>query len=169
MQVPDNDVIFEFEEFQLDVRGRTLRRGGETVTVTAKVFDALAILVSSQGRVVEKDELLRTIWPNTVVEEGNVHHYISTLRKVLGENGTHRFIATVPGRGYSFVSPVRVRPRDMEDSLEDGLAAPASAVAPRPEAPASRRRRWLLATTGLLAGTLVGIWGWQLDSPARFG
>ena len=79
--------------------------------ITAKVFDALVILATNHGRVVEKDDLLQKIWPDTVVEEGSLHHCVSALRKVLGEKADgRRFIATIPGRGYSFIPAVRVRP-----------------------------------------------------------
>ena len=101
--------VFEFERFRADLRARSLVCDGQSVPITSKVFDTLAILLQKHGRVVDRDELLKSIWPDTVVEESNLHHYVSTLRKLLGEkSGENRFIATVPGRGYSFVGPVRV-------------------------------------------------------------
>ena len=100
---------FEFEEFRADIGQRKLLRNGQPVEITAKVFDTLAFLLRNHGKVVEKEELMRALWPDTVVEEGNLHHYVSTVRKLLGEKpGEHRFIATVPGRGYSFVAPVEI-------------------------------------------------------------
>jgi Tol biopolymer transport system component/DNA-binding winged helix-turn-helix (wHTH) protein len=101
--------VFEFDQFRADIRSRTLLCDGRPVAITSKVFDTLAFLLRNHGCVVDKDQLMRAIWPDTVVEESNLHHYVSTVRKVLGEKpGEHRFIATVPGRGYLFVAPVRV-------------------------------------------------------------
>src|SRR3989442_9133075 len=66
-------------------------------------------MVGHAGRVLQKDELMRAVWPDTAVEENNLNQNISMLRRVLGEErGEHRFIATVPGRGYQFVAKVRV-------------------------------------------------------------
>ena len=98
---------YQFGPFRLDPYGRTLEREGVRVSITAKVFDTLAILVQNRGRVVEKDELLSKLWPDTVVEESNLAQNISTLRKILGETPkAARYIATASGRGYSFVAEV---------------------------------------------------------------
>src|SRR5690242_4275159 len=91
--------IFEFDRFQVNLRARTLVCEGKAVAVTSKVFDTLAILLRNHGNVVDKEDLMQALWPDTAVEEGNLHHYVSTVRKTLGEKpGEHRFIATVPGR-----------------------------------------------------------------------
>jgi len=101
--------VFEFGQFRADLRARTLLCGSQPVPITSKVFDTLAVLLRNHGQVVEKDQLLKAIWPDAVVEESNLHHYVSTVRKALGEkSGENRFVATVPGRGYSFVGPVRL-------------------------------------------------------------
>jgi serine/threonine-protein kinase len=72
------------------------------VPLTPKVFDTLLVLVTSGGKLVDKDYLMRTVWPETVVEEGNLTHNISVLRKVLGERpGEHHYIATVVRSGLS--------------------------------------------------------------------
>jgi len=99
--------LYRFGPFQLDEDARSLLRLGEPVTLTGKVFDTLTVLVRNRGRVIEKEELLAAIWPNTVVEEANLIQNVSMLRKALGDNAKdYRFIATVAGRGYSFVAPV---------------------------------------------------------------
>lgn len=100
--------IFEFGGFHLEAAKRLLKRSdGEIVKLTPKVFDTLLYLVENGGRVVEKDELMSVVWPDTVVEENNLSQNISILRRVLGENrGEHRFIATIPGRGFKFVANV---------------------------------------------------------------
>jgi len=99
--------IFEFGDFRVDAGKRVLLRKGEPVLLTPKVFDTLLYLVKNRGKVVEKDDLMLAIWPDTVVEENNLNQNISTLRRVLGENrGENRFIATIPGKGYRFIAPV---------------------------------------------------------------
>jgi DNA-binding winged helix-turn-helix (wHTH) protein/TolB-like protein len=99
---------YEFGRFSLNTAERVLLREGEPVPLTPKVFDILVVLVENGGRVVEKDDLMRRVWPSTFVEEGNLTQNISLLRKALGEgpNGV-QFIETVPRRGYRFVAPTR--------------------------------------------------------------
>ena len=101
--------VYEFGEFRLDAGKRLLLRGGgEVVPLTPKVFDTLLYLVERGGVVVDKDELMRVIWPDTVVEENNLNQNVSALRRALGESrGEHRYIVTVPGRGYRFVADVK--------------------------------------------------------------
>jgi DNA-binding winged helix-turn-helix (wHTH) protein/TolB-like protein len=101
---------FEFGEFQLDVKERALMRHGETLPLTPKAFDTLLILVENAGSLVEKDEMMRVVWPDSFVEEVGLARNISVLRKVLGQDAAgHAFIETVPKRGYRFVAPVRER------------------------------------------------------------
>src|SRR5215470_16211516 len=104
-----NDDAYHFEAFQLDALKRVLLRNGEIVPLTSKRFDILLLLVRNCHRVVDKDELMQAVWPDTVVEESNLAHNISALRKALGERpDEHRFIVTVPGQGYRFVARVNV-------------------------------------------------------------
>ena len=96
----------------LDPEQRLLRSrsSGEPLHLTPKPFEALLILVKRRGEVVDKATLMQAIWPNVVVEENNLNQVISAIRKALGESATgHRFIHTVPGRGYRFVAPVTLR------------------------------------------------------------
>jgi TolB-like protein/Flp pilus assembly protein TadD len=103
--------IYEFGGFRLDSRARRLLRDGQSVDVPAKAFDALLALVEHCGRLVEKDELMRWLWPDTIVEEANLTQTIFVLRKALGEApGVHQYIATIPRRGYQFVAPVLEQP-----------------------------------------------------------
>src|SRR5215213_150237 len=96
---------YEFGRFRLKVAERVLLREGELVPLTPKVFDILVTLVEHGGQVVSKDDLMKRIWPNTFVEEGNLTQNISLLRKALGETpGGVQFIETVPRRGYRFVA-----------------------------------------------------------------
>ena len=102
--------IHEFGEFCVDVSKRILLRGNVSVPLTPKVFDTLLHLVENHGKIVEKEELMRAIWPDTIVEENNLSQNISTLRRVLGRNPTDgRYIVTVPGKGYRFVADVRIK------------------------------------------------------------
>lgn len=100
--------IYEFEEFRLDAGKRLLLQDdGEPVPLMPKAFEILLYLVKKAGTVVEKDELMEAVWPDTSVEENNLTQNISSLRRVLGEkHRENRFIATVPGRGYKFVADV---------------------------------------------------------------
>jgi DNA-binding winged helix-turn-helix (wHTH) protein/Tfp pilus assembly protein PilF len=99
--------VYEFGEFRIEAGKRLLLRGGAPVAVTPKVFDTLLHLVQNRQRIVEKDELMRAIWPDTIVEENNLNQNISTLRRVLGESpGENRYIATIPGKGYRFIADV---------------------------------------------------------------
>jgi len=96
---------YAFGRFRLKVAERVLLREGELVPLTPKVFDILVTLVEHGGQVVAKDDLMKRVWPNTFVEEGNLTQNISLLRKALGETpGGVQFIETVPRRGYRFVA-----------------------------------------------------------------
>lgn len=98
---------YEFGPFRLDAARRTLSRGDDPVSLTARAFDVLLALVERAGRTVEKDELLRLVWPDTIVEEANLTQQVFTIRRVLGADPDQNpYIITVPRRGYSFVAPV---------------------------------------------------------------
>jgi DNA-binding winged helix-turn-helix (wHTH) protein len=104
------DRVFEFGDFVLAPKERLLMRHGKPIHLTAKAFDLLVALVSRSGHLVSKDDLLCTVWPNTIVEEVNLTVNVSALRKALddGQNG-REVIQTVPTRGYRFVAPVKMR------------------------------------------------------------
>lgn len=120
--------LYEFGPFQLDATRRRLLRDGEAVPLTPKVLDILLVLVESRGQVVEKDELIKTVWPDIFVEEGNLAQNISILRKTLGESPNQpEYIATVPKRGYRFVAGVR-EAKPAARRYRMGLILPASAL-----------------------------------------
>ena len=79
---------YQFGPFHLDVRERRLSRGGDVIPLRLKVFETLLALVENAGRLVTKQELLDTVWPGTAVEENNLNHNVSVLRKALGERAT---------------------------------------------------------------------------------
>jgi Tol biopolymer transport system component/DNA-binding winged helix-turn-helix (wHTH) protein len=96
--------FYEFASFRLDIKKRRLTRDGEVVPLTPKEFDVLFFLVENAGRIVEKDELLGTVWKNTFVEEGTLARNVSWLRKKLAAGGADdaKLIETLPKRGYRF-------------------------------------------------------------------
>ena len=101
--------IYSFGDFQVATGKRKLLQNGEPAPLTPKVFDTLLHLVTHHGELVEKDDLMRAIWPNTVVEENNLSQNIAALRRVLQDpHGENRYIVTIPGRGYQFVADVEV-------------------------------------------------------------
>jgi len=96
---------FRFLDFELDGVKRLLLKSGEPVALNSKAFDLLIALVERRGEVLTKDELLNKVWPGQFVEEGNLKVHVAALRRAFGESkDEHRFIVTVPGRGYSFVA-----------------------------------------------------------------
>src|SRR5215468_11157442 len=93
-----------FGPFEIDAQSRLLLRSGETVPLTLKAFDTLLYLVENRDRVVDRNELMRAVWPDTAVEENNVSQAISALRKALADDPDEpRYVQTLPRRGYRFV------------------------------------------------------------------
>jgi len=172
--------IYEFGDFQLDPVERLLLRQGKPVSLTPKAFDTLLALVQQSGHVLEKDELLKQVWADTVVEEVNLARNIWKLRKALGDsNGEHRYIETVPKVGYRFVAPVTEQPAESsslviqrrvkahivkeEVEVPDTLPLVADAV-PLLPAREGKTGRWItlivLAAVGLFI-TMVVVWVWR--------
>jgi DNA-binding winged helix-turn-helix (wHTH) protein/tetratricopeptide (TPR) repeat protein len=125
--------VFEFGPFRVDAVERTLVDGGSKVVLTDKVFDLLLLLLENQGRALGKAELMRSLWPDTVVEENNLTVNISVLRKALGERvGERRYIETLSRRGYRFIAEVRAPseleppPSAVQPSSANGSAGPGS-------------------------------------------
>ena len=131
---------YEFGPFSLDAGKRLLLRNGEPVPVTPKVMELLLALIEHRDRVLTKDELLKQVWGDTIVEEGGLTRNVSVLRKTLGEKpDDHQYIVTVPARGYRFVAEVRER-RQQDDSP----------VAQPPAPPERDGPRWGLSARGWL-------------------
>ncbi len=100
----ENRHFFEFGPFQIDTLNRQLLRDGQVVPLKAKAVDTLLLLIAQRGDVVEKDDLMKALWPDSFVEEANLTQNIYTLRKALGEGD---YIETIPRRGYRFVPEVK--------------------------------------------------------------
>jgi len=167
--------IYEFGDFRLDAGRRLLtRRDGQTVPLTPKPFETLLYLVSHSGAVLDKDELMRAVWPDQFVEENNLSQSISALRRTLGEKpGQHRYIMTVPGRGFRFVAPVSTRASSSArggtaaaapgpDALRAGVAETGAAAKDRP-AGGLRGNLRLVAPASALAVIVVvtGLYLWR--------
>src|SRR5260370_6418252 len=101
--------FYEFGRFRLDTVERQLLCGDQPIQLTPKAYETLLALAENAGRALDKDELLRRVWPDTFVEEGSLARNISVLRKALGDEDG-RYIETLPKRGYRFVAPVQELP-----------------------------------------------------------
>ena len=125
-----NNQNYKFRGFQLDVAERLLLRDGESVSLSPKMFEVLAVLVERGGHLVEKDELLRIVWEDTFVEESNVARIVHSLRKILGEDNSNKFIETVSKKGYRFVAEIEKNDGSMPSrngfSVETEIALPKS-------------------------------------------
>jgi Tol biopolymer transport system component/DNA-binding winged helix-turn-helix (wHTH) protein len=151
---------YEFGPFRISGDERVLRRHGQVVPLTPKCFDTLLVLAQYGGKVVEKETLIRTVWPDTFVEDGNLSQNIFMLRKTLGEApGGGQYIQTIPKRGYCLVFPaIEVREPDAEKT---------STACPSTPALAPRRGSYLAASALLLVSLVAAArWVW---SPADRG
>ncbi|MEP7149900.1 MAG: winged helix-turn-helix domain-containing protein [Acidobacteriota bacterium] len=168
----DERQLYEFDGFLFDADKRLLfGANAEVVSLMPKALDILFYLVQRAGTVVEKDELMSAIWPDTIVEENNLTQNISALRRALGEkHRENRFIATVPGRGYKFVADVAVRHtashlEGVDRALTDSTPETTSEVVARDAVGSGRR--WLigLAAVVLLGLGTAGFLLWSENSP----
>jgi DNA-binding winged helix-turn-helix (wHTH) protein/tetratricopeptide (TPR) repeat protein len=107
--------VYQFGDFKLRISARLLERAGRPLPLGSKAFEVLICLVTRAGEVVTKEELLKTVWPESFVEEGNLSQHIFALRKALGDRSN--YIVTIPGRGYQFTAAVL-------DSTESAASAP---------------------------------------------
>jgi TolB-like protein/DNA-binding winged helix-turn-helix (wHTH) protein len=176
MTVP-SQVAYRFNGFRVEP-GRRLLFGadGEPIALKPKVFATLLYLVERPGELVEKEALIRAVWPHVVVEENNLNKAISTLRQVFGETReSHRFIVTEPGRGYRFVASVetlRAEPGKPQPASAEAASSPRAQPAPIPT-PAieprdrqSNRARVTTALAAVAAAGVVAIAAYWLATPA---
>lgn len=140
-------MIHRFGSFRYDPEQRLLFRGGETVQLMPKAIDTLHVLIERRGRIVEKAELMKLVWPDTVVEDVGLARNVSLLRKALGDEGAEpSYIETIPRRGYRFT------------------AAESTPSSPAP----THRPRWLSAVWLAAIMALAGLIYWQFYVPSRF-
>jgi DNA-binding winged helix-turn-helix (wHTH) protein/Tol biopolymer transport system component len=146
--------LYEFGEFRLDPSEHLVSRRGANVPLPPKAVDLLVALVEQRGRLLDKDTLLTTVWPDTFVEESNLADNVFKLRRALGdgESGA-RFIETVPKRGYRFVGEVRVV---SEPTGRESQAAAVDAGTPATSVRPALTAGWLVAgVMALVAGALA--------------
>jgi Tol biopolymer transport system component/DNA-binding winged helix-turn-helix (wHTH) protein len=158
-----SQLIYEFGPFRLDAAEHFLLRDGEAVPLTPKAFDLLLALVERHGHLLEKEELLKKVWPDTFVEEANLASNISQLRKALGdgENG-QRYIETVPKRGYRFVASMKELAANRVEPDEQKMAEPSEigkepAAAPDTGRSFSRIRGHKLGISVTVAALIIGL------------
>lgn len=115
---------YQFGPFVLDTLQHALLKKGKTVALTPKTYDTLLVLVQNSGRMLSKEELMHTLWPDSFVEESNLTQQVSMIRRALGDSASDpRYIATVPSRGYRFIAEVKEATegksgKDSDDSIE---------------------------------------------------
>jgi len=162
--------FFQFDLFRVDVTERELRRGGELIPLTPKVFDMLLVLLERKGRTVEKSELIQEVWGSVYVEDGSLNRSISTLRKALGDDPSEqRFIKTLPKRGYKFTDDVTEVVENVtaygKESLRDGATI---AVAEPPSETRSPSRSRIVLVLGLISiFTVVVLLAWTMRHDPR--
>jgi eukaryotic-like serine/threonine-protein kinase len=147
--------FYEFGPFRIDISEKLLFREQTPIALTPKAFDTLLALVESPGHILEKDELMKRVWPDTVVEENNLTQNISALRKALGRNsGENALIETIPRRGYRFAAAVQERWEEIPPPV---LREPAASTVPeREESKRPHRTAWVLLGA-IVAVTVMGV------------
>src|SRR5258706_1681647 len=152
--------LYRFGRFALDSRKRTLSRADSPVALTAKAFDVLLFLAQHPNRLVTKEELLKAVWGDTFVEEGNLTQYISHLRKALGDASEHaRLIVTIARKGYQFTADVTVaEATDAGQQAAVQVSTAADDAVPR--APSRWQKAAVVGASSVLLVVLgFGSWG----------
>lgn len=172
---PELKDVFEFGPYQIDLEQRLLKRGTDVIPLAPKVLETLIVLVENRGRVLEKEYLLKRIWPDTFVEDGSLTRNISTLRKALGHGpDDENYIATVPKRGYRFSATITQVPNSKVPY--DINASHAAAVQSRSTFPASpepnpspsnrRLAPWLITAFAILLAIVFAALYFREGHPA---
>jgi Tol biopolymer transport system component/DNA-binding winged helix-turn-helix (wHTH) protein len=154
--------FYRFGEFTVDGDQKVLLRNDSPLPLAPKVFDTLLILVDNSGRIVEKEELMQRLWPDTFVEESNLTFNIQQLRKALGDNARQpRFIETVARRGYRFIAQINGNPT-LPSAATNELSKAGSIYPPATAGGSDRatKRSYLsIAALGVLVvGSIAIVW-----------
>src|SRR5208282_1082911 len=165
--------LYRFGPFVLDPGRRTLSRADSPVSLTPKAFDVLLYLAQNPNHLVTKEELLRAVWGDAFVEEGNLTQYVSHLRKALGDNSEDdHLIVTISGKGYQFTARVTVAAEAADIARHATLQAPVTETSKTDALPTEfptreeitkslppplRLRKWLAGAT-LLAVVAAAFW-----------
>src|SRR5579862_9442671 len=143
--------VHRFLEFELSEADFCLSRGGQRIALEPKALRVLTLLVSRAGHLVDKQELLSSVWPDTFVEENTLTRTIGILQRELGDTSRDsKIIETVPTRGYRFIAPVEVLPGQAPNSLpaQNGNASASVLQSPSSVVPTDKaiapKLRWLL-------------------------
>lgn len=173
--------FYEFGPFRLDLAQRILLRDGQHIPLTLKAYETLRVLVENSGHILEKEELLNQIWPDTFIEEATLAKNVSTLRKVLAEGDeAQEYIETIPKRGYRFVAKVKeaeseettlilqehTRLRIVAEEVE--IAPEPSPLASAPKAPSTESQKQrsysprIVAVAVLLIFFTTAVFYWQM-------
>lgn len=156
--------FFEFDAFRVEVEERRLLRKGKAIAVTAKAFDILLTLVENSGATVSKNDLLQAVWHDTFVEEGNLNHHISTLRRVLGDSlKEQRYIKTIPKCGYRFTAKVREF-EVLDESLSLSSVSKASFVMRQETVEGFWNIPRAVIASGV-AGVVIAVGAWAFSGP----
>ena len=156
--------LYEFGPFRVDPARETLLKEGVSVPLTPKTFQILLVLVRHGKEIVTKDDLMKTVWPDTFVEEANLSRNIFMLRKALGETAQdHRYIVTVPGRGYRLAENVQLVP-----GQEFAIAA-ASHSRVQIDVKETKPWKWIALAAVVLLVVAGGLWRLVSRHPAVLG
>ncbi len=156
--------LCEFGPFSIDATERVLLRDGQVVPLTPKAFELLLVLVENRGHLVEKETLMRRLWPDTFVEEANLTNNVSQLRKALLADDAPPYIETVPRRGYRFIAEVSesvsaptefvLEERSQTTLTLEEVSHPPPSTAVGQEPAAKKGFRWLTLTA---VAALIGL------------
>ena len=160
MPSSENPELYEFGPFRVDPSRETLLKAGVAVPLTPKTFQILLVLVRHGQDIVTKDDLMKSVWPDTFVEEANLSRNIFMLRKAMGETAQdHRYIVTIPGRGYRLTENVRLVPG------EEFAIAAASHSRVEIEVKETKPWRWIALAAVIVLALAAGLLRWL--SPRR--
>jgi Tol biopolymer transport system component/DNA-binding winged helix-turn-helix (wHTH) protein len=160
--------LYKFGEFVLDIEEKILKRDDKRLPLTPRAFDLLRVLVSNNGRIVEKQKLMDEVWADSFVEEGNLTFTIRQLRKIFGDDARNpMYIETVPRRGYRFIHKVENIPANDFSEVEPD-ASPAKIHHAADLNQSQKSKYFILAFAVLSVGVTFITW-WYMQSGNRIG